>query len=415
MNDQRGIQSVESLRDFHPEGNIVPMEWFSHVKFANGRTDFIAIMILSDIVYWHRPTQIRDEITGNVLEYRKKFKRDLLQKSYSHYASLFGLSKKQVTEAMTRLEERGLIQRVWRTIDTEELTLNNVLFIALDVEKVKQLQVRAIPPSSHGDILSSSTDTPSLPPRREGPPLHVETYTETTTNITTEKGDFSKIASPQEEFQEDQAKIQLSPLNSNWTSLGGAVAKIGQSAKGTSLDINWTLPDRWREWAIELGMMNEEIDLTEVNFRDYWLSKAKDRTKSDWFATWRVWCRKDRENRKLPINLKKSSLSSAPKEPERQTSQRVTGRFKRSDDPRIQKWHDLQAKLRDRVGVPNYESWFERDGNIELVKADDRAILKFSSHFYKEYIWKQFSSEIVQTLAEIDPKLGREENIQLIV
>jgi hypothetical protein len=139
MQDKRGESSVASLKDFHPEGNIIPMEWFSHLKFENGKPDMNAILILSDIVYWYRPVQVRDEETGVVIGYRKKFKSDLLQKSYHHYANLFGLSKRQVTDAIIRLEERGLIQRVLRDIDVG-IPLQNVLFIALNAEKVRQLQ-----------------------------------------------------------------------------------------------------------------------------------------------------------------------------------------------------------------------------------------------------------------------------------
>lgn len=62
------------------------MEWFSRITFDNGRPDTNAILILSDIVYWYRPTVIRDERTGMVTGYRKKLKADLL-----HAKKLSGL------------------------------------------------------------------------------------------------------------------------------------------------------------------------------------------------------------------------------------------------------------------------------------------------------------------------------------
>jgi len=133
--------AVETMKNLHLEGNIIPMEWFVHLKFDSGKPDMNAILILSDIVYWYRPVVVRDEQTGMVTGYRKKFKSDLLQKSYQHYADLFGLSKRQVSDAIIRLEEKGLIKRVLRTIETPSMTLQNILFIALNVQKLAEINV----------------------------------------------------------------------------------------------------------------------------------------------------------------------------------------------------------------------------------------------------------------------------------
>ncbi|MBL9029318.1 MAG: hypothetical protein JNK42_02465, partial [Caedimonas sp.] len=70
--------TVEVMKNLHLEGNIIPMEWFGHLKFGSGKPDMNAILILSDIVYWYRPVVVRDEQTGMVRGYRKKFKSDLL-------------------------------------------------------------------------------------------------------------------------------------------------------------------------------------------------------------------------------------------------------------------------------------------------------------------------------------------------
>src|SRR4051812_27257093 len=100
------------FKDFPPESTVIPLDWFTHLTFKNGKPDLAAILILADIVYWHRSAPVYDE-TGMVVGYRKRFKSDLLQKSYSHYATLFGLSKRQVTDAIIRLERQGLIKRVF--------------------------------------------------------------------------------------------------------------------------------------------------------------------------------------------------------------------------------------------------------------------------------------------------------------
>ena len=46
-------------------------------------------------------------------------------------AETFGLSKRQVTEAVKALEEMGIIERIFKTISVRGQTLNNVLFIKL--------------------------------------------------------------------------------------------------------------------------------------------------------------------------------------------------------------------------------------------------------------------------------------------
>ena len=55
MNNQ-STPIVDSIGQMNFEGNITPLEWYKHIKFANGKADTIAITILSDIVYWYRPT-----------------------------------------------------------------------------------------------------------------------------------------------------------------------------------------------------------------------------------------------------------------------------------------------------------------------------------------------------------------------
>lgn len=56
--------------------------------------------------------------TDAVVGYRKRFKYDLLQRTYSLFAVAFGFTKEQVRDAMERLEELGVIWRELRHITT---------------------------------------------------------------------------------------------------------------------------------------------------------------------------------------------------------------------------------------------------------------------------------------------------------
>ncbi len=126
-----GNQIVDSLAGASLKGNIVPLSWCSKIKKENGHTDLLAVLILSDIVYWYRPKFNYDE-EGNIISIKKKFKGDFLQKTYDTYAESFDVSKRQVKASFDTLEELGLIKRHFKNIvSSEGIKLVNVLFVEL--------------------------------------------------------------------------------------------------------------------------------------------------------------------------------------------------------------------------------------------------------------------------------------------
>lgn len=68
-------------------------------------------------------------------------------------------------------------------------------------------------------------------------------------------------------------------------------------ARATRLPTDWILPTQWCEWAEEeKGWSSEKVWEISHGFKDYWIAKAgKDGKKLDWFATWRNWCRNQRD------------------------------------------------------------------------------------------------------------------------
>ena len=143
MNGMREYTTGNSIVDASAEisitGNITPQTWYKTIVKETGKPHLTAIVILADIVYWYRPTELRDESTGQIIAIRKKFKADLLQRSYQQIAEQFGLSKKEATNAIIFLEKLGVIKRVFRTINLNGLVVNNVLYIELIVERLKEL------------------------------------------------------------------------------------------------------------------------------------------------------------------------------------------------------------------------------------------------------------------------------------
>ncbi len=145
-----GNVKVDAMAQIQLTGNVTPQIWYKTITRENGKPHLLAIAILSDIVYWYRPMEIRDEGTGHIIGYRKKFKADILQRSYDQFAELFGESKRSVTDAVIRLENLGLIKRVLRTIDVAGMKYNNVLFIDLFPDQLYKFTYPDAVPDSGG-------------------------------------------------------------------------------------------------------------------------------------------------------------------------------------------------------------------------------------------------------------------------
>jgi len=127
------------LIDFNLTGNIIPPSWYQHIKRENGKPYSIAIELLGDICFWYRPIEVRDEKTGVPEGHKKKFRADKLQRAYGAFADYYGYSKNQVRDALRHLEEMKLIDLDFRNIIVAGTEINNVLYIGLNVAKVKSI------------------------------------------------------------------------------------------------------------------------------------------------------------------------------------------------------------------------------------------------------------------------------------
>ena len=137
-----GNPICDDMRNIHIQGNIVPRAWFKTIiktDLKSPKPHLLAISILSDIVYWYRPSEVRDELTGELKQYKKKFAGDLLQRSYKSLADMYGCSKDTAKEAIVFLEELGVIYRVIENESVGDLQLSNVMYLGLNVERLKEL------------------------------------------------------------------------------------------------------------------------------------------------------------------------------------------------------------------------------------------------------------------------------------
>lgn len=165
-------------------GDIIPPIWYQRIKKAEGKADFLAINILANICYWYRPVIIRDEQTDVIVEVKKKFKGDMLQKQYQDFADHFGCPKTSVKSSMDTLEELSLIKRHFEEISLENGTkLNNRMFIEIFPDKILDITFNETP-RNNSDTLPKKSMGGSPKKVTETPPKKSE-YTNNTTEITT--------------------------------------------------------------------------------------------------------------------------------------------------------------------------------------------------------------------------------------
>jgi len=120
-------------------GNVIPQSWYKTIVKPTGKPYVEAIMILADIVYWYRPTEVRDETTGQTTSLQKKFHGDLLQRSYQQISDQFGISKRQAARAIVALEELGVLRREFRDLKINGRSVNNVMYLELMPERLQEL------------------------------------------------------------------------------------------------------------------------------------------------------------------------------------------------------------------------------------------------------------------------------------
>lgn len=132
-------QSVVAIGQMSITGNVIPPSWFQCIKLPNGRPNLPAIIILSDFLYWFRPTRLRDEETGHPLPSRQKFKADKLHRTYSTLAEQYGFGKDQVRDACHFLQEMGLITIELRTVEANGRMLPNATFFDIIPDAISRI------------------------------------------------------------------------------------------------------------------------------------------------------------------------------------------------------------------------------------------------------------------------------------
>ena len=62
-----GNAIVDENAKLNISGNVIPQMWYRTIIRESGKPNLTAIIILADIVYWYKPTELRDENSGQVV------------------------------------------------------------------------------------------------------------------------------------------------------------------------------------------------------------------------------------------------------------------------------------------------------------------------------------------------------------
>jgi DNA-binding MarR family transcriptional regulator len=179
-------KECEKFKGVKIEGDIIPTTWRHWLrkeiksltkKETRTKVDIEAIIILATLVYWYRPRLIRNEYNENDMKWEQKFKADKLQKSYADLADHTGFTKRQVKDAVKRLEDFGVLTREFRTIKVGGNVYPNILFVEVHADVVDRIS----------NNLPMGYDTMATHPQHYGDTPDVQkrhTITENTTETT---------------------------------------------------------------------------------------------------------------------------------------------------------------------------------------------------------------------------------------
>lgn len=255
-----GNETVDRLSRMNITGNVIPAAWYQTIRKPTGKPYLNAIVILSDIVYWYRAAEVRDEGSGQLLGYRKRFKADLLQRSYQQMADQFGITKRDATNAVVELERLGVVRRVFRTMIVGGQTVPNILFLELDADVLERLTF----PEEYGGTNGPGTNGSGTNGSGENEPVE-----KTRENGSEERGpgENEPGGSEQEEKKATEGKPFMAPKDSVGEARRGCHSKWGhlppESGRGIT-EIRDTSHQDAGDGLTQIGETN-----TENTYRDY--------------------------------------------------------------------------------------------------------------------------------------------------
>lgn len=115
-------------------GNIVPNWWYSKILTTSGKSDTIAIALLSELWFLYRSSGEEEH-----------------QKDYEYFCKKFNLSTYQIREAFIRLETLKIMKRSVGSIIACGRKFSNILFVRLNVKTLLEMAPSRLKLNSSGD------------------------------------------------------------------------------------------------------------------------------------------------------------------------------------------------------------------------------------------------------------------------
>ena len=76
---ETGNPTVDRIGRMQLSGYVIPRSWYRTIRKPNGKSNLAAVLILADLVYWCRKTEVREEQTGQIIGW-ENFQKDILQR-----------------------------------------------------------------------------------------------------------------------------------------------------------------------------------------------------------------------------------------------------------------------------------------------------------------------------------------------
>lgn len=178
----KASKSVLAIANLKFEGvTAIPDSWYKNITNKSGSPDLLAIVLLSEIVYWHRLMPVYED--DMLIGYSQKFMGSKLQKQTSELSKKYGFSEKSINEALNRLVDLSLITREFSDVRKGELVIQKRQFIDIIPEQVIKISVLDVQTKGNEGI--NEGFTPSSKKGNEGINQSYS-YTKTTDTKTTD-------------------------------------------------------------------------------------------------------------------------------------------------------------------------------------------------------------------------------------
>ena len=263
--------------------------FFNKIKFPNGKADLAGVIIFSEILACFQNSDNVSKIQNEGF---------LLEKSYADFAKEFEITKRQVSDAILRLEKLGLIKRVILTIYKNKRAYPNSIFIELPKKYHEFLNIEANQESKEG---RGGVSVNSLRPNFFCPYLTLKQY------IPLERGPSKYINNNTNSIKiNKQTNTCMSFFNKK--DFKDLTPTPKPFREPTLIEELRVLPVEWKIWAQEKFSWDEKILQSELN-RFFNHHKKSQSLYGDWFEAWKGWCRLS-FNAKKPVSHVQSTCKS---------------------------------------------------------------------------------------------------------